>query len=207
MWAGKDLQAGGTWLGFGKDGQFALLTNFRKIETQQYSRSRGELVVMIFTYQFDEKRISNWLSRHGNEFAGFNLFWGDKKRAYFFENHQKKQVKPLVNNVFTLSNSTLNSPWYKQKKLFTFMLKSSPINIEAAFKHLSEVEKAPEDILPETGFGLEKEHFLSSTFIRDLNYGTRSSVVAQWRNDCWHIEERLYSPEGKVQKVQKLEVN
>ena len=47
--AGRDLQAGGTWLGVGPGGRFAALTNIRDPGQAQGSRSRGELPVAILS--------------------------------------------------------------------------------------------------------------------------------------------------------------
>ena len=43
VYAGRDLQAGGTWLGLGPDGRFAALTNIRDPRQAIGPRSRGEL--------------------------------------------------------------------------------------------------------------------------------------------------------------------
>ena len=43
--AGRDLSAGGTWLGVARDGRFAALTNFRDpARPQRTAPSRGDLV-------------------------------------------------------------------------------------------------------------------------------------------------------------------
>ena len=45
IYAGRDLQAGGTWLGTDKQGRFAALTNIRNGQAARTeARSRGELV-------------------------------------------------------------------------------------------------------------------------------------------------------------------
>ena len=48
IFAGKDLQAGGTWLGLGRGGRLAALTNVRDSRNQRDSApSRGALVTKI----------------------------------------------------------------------------------------------------------------------------------------------------------------
>lgn len=42
--AGKDLVAGGTWLGCSRHGRFAALTNFAQGDITPFPKSRGELV-------------------------------------------------------------------------------------------------------------------------------------------------------------------
>src|SRR6056297_3211832 len=41
--AGRDEQAGGTWMAVGHKGRFAAITNFRDPEAASGTRSRGEL--------------------------------------------------------------------------------------------------------------------------------------------------------------------
>ena len=45
--AGRDLEAGGTWLGAGPKGRFAALTNIRDPRTPPVGRTRGELCVQF----------------------------------------------------------------------------------------------------------------------------------------------------------------
>ena len=49
--AGRDLQAGGTWLGVGPGGRFAALTNIRAPGQALGSRSRGELPLAFLSGQ------------------------------------------------------------------------------------------------------------------------------------------------------------
>lgn len=49
VYAGRDLEAGGTWLGVTSDGRFAALTNIRNPDLPLGNRSRGELVAQFLT--------------------------------------------------------------------------------------------------------------------------------------------------------------
>src|SRR5437868_6543342 len=44
IYAGRDLQGGGTWLGVTDEGRFAAVTNYRDPSASTGTRSRGELV-------------------------------------------------------------------------------------------------------------------------------------------------------------------
>ena len=52
--AGKDLKAGGTWLGVSEDGRFAAVTNYREDPTVRES-SRGDLVKNFLENQILEE--------------------------------------------------------------------------------------------------------------------------------------------------------
>ena len=49
VYAGRDLEAGGTWLGVGANGRFAALTNIRDPHQPPARKSRGELVARFLS--------------------------------------------------------------------------------------------------------------------------------------------------------------
>src|SRR3546814_17434256 len=57
--AGRDLEAGGTWLGVGADGRFDALTNIRDPDQQPGFKSRGELVARFLS---GNRSIDDYLS-------------------------------------------------------------------------------------------------------------------------------------------------
>src|SRR5690606_11157155 len=74
--AGKDLQAGGTWLGVTQAGRFAALTNIRAPQAAPAPRSRGALVL---DYLSGDMAPGDYLASLGNDlhdYAGFNLLVG-----------------------------------------------------------------------------------------------------------------------------------
>ena len=58
---GRDLQAGGTWMGINKNGRFAALTNYRKFPLQEFETSRGELVKRYLTDNEDPNQFLKFL--------------------------------------------------------------------------------------------------------------------------------------------------
>ena len=51
--SGRDLRAGGTWLGATPDGRVAFVTNVRQAQPQAAARSRGELVTRWLESRLD----------------------------------------------------------------------------------------------------------------------------------------------------------
>jgi uncharacterized protein with NRDE domain len=75
--SGRDLQSGGTWMGFAQSGRFAMLTNVRNPQAAvpDPARSRGELVVAWLTSTLD---AATWSAQRDlAAYAGFNLIVGD----------------------------------------------------------------------------------------------------------------------------------
>src|SRR5471032_287590 len=71
VYAGRDLEAGGTWLGVGAQGRFAALTNIRNPSQPLGRRSRGELVAQFLT---GEQTIEEYLAEvvgRSDEYGGF----------------------------------------------------------------------------------------------------------------------------------------
>ena len=83
--AGRDLQAGGTWLGMHRSGRFATVTNYRDAEAQAEGvQSRGQLVVDFLAG--DRAPIDYLHSIDGDAFAGFNLLVGDAESVGYLSN-------------------------------------------------------------------------------------------------------------------------
>ena len=71
--AGRDLEAGGTWLGFSRQGRFAALTNYREGAKQRLGApSRGALASDFLTQRVSAETYLAELATHGGDFNGFN---------------------------------------------------------------------------------------------------------------------------------------
>jgi uncharacterized protein with NRDE domain len=72
-------------------------------------------------------------------------------------------------------------------------LKQTEVRSEGIFEILNDDTIAPDDVLPDTGLGLERERILSSMFIKSPGYGTRSStVIFVDQNNNVRFTERVY---------------
>ena len=82
--AGKDLQAGGTWLGISRSGRLAALTNYRDPASNKADApSRGELVADFL--QSDQQAIDylTQLADHSHRYNPFNLLVCDGQQLLF----------------------------------------------------------------------------------------------------------------------------
>ena len=75
--AGKDEDAGGTWLGTNKEGKFAAITNLKENTNSKYLVSRGELVTGFLESDLSAKSYLEQLESNNEEYAGFNIIVGD----------------------------------------------------------------------------------------------------------------------------------
>ena len=110
LYAGRDLQAGGTWLGVSRDGRFAALTNIRDPRQAKGPRSRGELPVEFLRGALDAEAFLAGLRPRLGDYSGFNLLLGDRRRLFFF-NSEEGCARRLAPGLYGLSNAQLVTPW------------------------------------------------------------------------------------------------
>lgn len=201
MLAGKDLQAGGSWLGVNQQGYFAAITNIRiSGRPSSGKRSRGELVTMAL--QSDSKITVKWLKQYGEQYNPFNLVYGPLDSLVCYNSLTKKQVA-LADGFHAVSNGELDDIWPKmakgEKQLEAIVNLDQPIEPEQLFSILKDQQKAELNLLPNTGVPLEWERLLSSIFINSKDYGTRSScLILQQDNHAIEFIERQYNEKGEV---------
>lgn len=99
--AGRDLQAGGSWLGLGPDGRFAALTNIRDPGQAPGRRSRGELVAQFLTGGMSIDDYLLEVRSRVREYAGFNLLLGCVAPS-----HEARRKDPLAGNAPAQRGST-----------------------------------------------------------------------------------------------------
>jgi uncharacterized protein with NRDE domain len=194
--AGKDLEAGGTWLGITKNGRFAAVTNYRDMRTlKKNASSRGELVTNFLLSKDSPLIYGHGLNEKADDYNGYNLLFSDIETLYYFSN-QTKQLTQLTEGVYGLSNHLLDTPWQKvvkSKKAFLEVTSEEEIVTDDLFKILSDETETPDDQLPDTGLSSELEKAVSPVFIKSENYGTRSSTILliNSMNEVLFIEKSL----------------
>jgi len=197
--AGRDLQAGGTWLGLTRTGRFAALTNYRDPEQRRAAApSRGGLVTSLLESGASVAEGLAYLRGVGADYNGFNLIFSDGERLGVYES-VPGSGRELGPGIYGLSNHLLDTPWPKVQK--------AKSRLEAALSDITDTtpllallrddRPAPDAQLPQTGVSLEWERLLSSAFVRAADYGTRCSTIIRIENRrraCF--DEWSWSPGG-----------
>lgn len=200
--AGRDMRAGGTWLGLGASGRFGAITNFREGELPRAcAPSRGRLVVDYLVDEVSPRAYLEGLAPDAARYAGFNMLVGDRDGLWYGTNRglPPKEVAPGVHG---LSNHLLDTPWPKVERgtrmLANLLAGGAEPAPEALFAVLADRERPLDEDLPETGVGLVRERELGPIFIATPNYGTRSStLVLVDRSGAAKVLERTW-PGGEV---------
>ena len=197
VYAGRDLEAGGTWLGINADGRFAALTNIREPGKPPGRRSRGELVAGFLNNELAIDEYLRGVAARSAEYGGFNLLVGDLHQLHFL-NANDPTPRRLEAGVYGVSNAGLDTPWPKLVKAKAALFEQLHVpDPEALFDFLIDHAPAPDAELPSTGVGLATEKLLSSVFIASPNYGTRASTVLLVNADgSRRLIERSFGPYG-----------
>jgi uncharacterized protein with NRDE domain len=208
IFAGRDLEAGGTWLGVNRRGHFAAVTNVREPGAMTPGkRSRGDLPRDYLAGSDDAETCLRQLQTRDQDYAGFNLLLGDARALWFYSNREH-EIHRIEAGVFGISNGRFDEPWPKLKSGREELAALLEGRIEHAqlMEILTDHRIADDLELPNTGVALDIERLLSSRFIRSPGYGTRAcSVVTIDRTQHVEFSEENYldaeHPGVKVHKA------
>ncbi len=189
--SGRDLLAGGTWLGVTPQGRLAAVTNVRRGASARGALSRGDLAL---AWLGGKQGIDAFTATIDPEaYGGFNLLLGDHAAGrWHYVSNAGAGLRPgalvrreLPPGLYGLSNAALDVPWPKTVRLRQRLgdaLQSGadlPALQQRLLAALADRERAPAAELPQTGVSAEAESALSAAFVdmADAGYGTRCSTV------------------------------
>ncbi len=219
LWAGRDLQAGGTWLGVNESGQFAAVTNFRTSETRKpEALSRGELVVKALSdsaSSLDKRGPSNqefdrFVDANSDRYNPFNLIYGDQNSLQAWD-YSLGARKKLGSGFHSVSNGPIDEHWPKMaqgvKEVAGLISRRGDLDLDMLTNMMQDKTRAPVHELPETGISLEQEQMLSSIFIEGKEYGTRTTTILLFGHEDIEIKETNYTADGMISSIERQTLN
>lgn len=205
--AGRDLEAGGTWLGCNLSGRFAALTNFSNPTDAPAKYSRGRLVQEFL--QGDESAQTYSERIEYPSYAGFNLLLFDGDDLIYASNKADNQV--LEPGYHGLSNAAMGAPWPKctngaaalrdlaeRSSMRGHSTGSNDIETQSFIDLLGDRAVPADDQLPQRGRDIEMERRTAPCFILGDEYGTRASTLVRISKDSVAFTEQLFAAGGKV---------
>ncbi|NII12191.1 NRDE family protein [Oleiagrimonas sp. C23AA] len=209
MLAGRDLEAGGTWMGAAPGGRVAAVTNVRLPQDRGGDRSRGWLVRDFLAQPIAAAAHAQALAMQAQDYRPFNLLMFDAEAGFYLGNRPGARLESITPGVHGLSNADFNAPWPKTKALMRaltdWLHAGDAENFAPLWQALGDATEWPDALLPDTGIGIERERMLSASFIRGADYGTRASTLVAVGHDgsVWMIERR-FGPHGRFLSQTRL---
>jgi uncharacterized protein with NRDE domain len=177
--AGRDLEAGGTWMGVSRSGRFAAVTNYRGGRDPGAKESRG---VLVSRFLLEESSPGKYLETiKPSSYSGFNLLAGDGEELWVLSNRDGG-ARRLEPGIYGLGNLLLDTP---------------------------EVSGAKEDFARSIGLAPAEESLfgvLAKAKILGAEYGTRCSTVLVSNGGSLRYAERPFDAAGKESATGRFEL-
>ncbi|MBL4780709.1 MAG: NRDE family protein [Porticoccaceae bacterium] len=176
--AGRDLDAGGTWFGVDRRGNWATVTNTRG-GGYYADKSRGGLPTGFLLSEADSQDYFDEVLEEGELYSGFNLLAGSAHELLYCTN-ARGGTQHLNPGIYTLSNDALDTPWPKSELARARLgasIEDDVLDSEGLLAVLGSRQTFADHLLPDTGLGIDMERSLSSPFIVGPSYGTRCTTV------------------------------
>lgn len=187
--AGRDKEAGGTWLGVSTQGRIAAVTNLPNPQGRDPdAASRGTLVsdILAGTGQYADPSAAQL-----DHFSPFNLFTADEGGARLMTNRPEPEIRNLTPAIYGLSNSPFDAPWPKAERICDML---SDWMDDSDSDHQAMLDGLRADDSPQVEPG---EAHRSPIFILNPIYGTRCSTICSVDADGnGLITERQYDEAG-----------
>ena len=164
-----DVEAGGTWLGLGRTGVFAAVTNLAGGDRDPERRSRGLLVVDALAATSAREAAEKVVNLPMGAYNPFNLFLADGVDAYAFTYQQALRRVEVPGGVFVIGNGPLDAP--------------APAKLAGLRAGVDRVAGGPADVVLDGLAELCRSHepgergALDSVCVHTPGYGTRSSAL------------------------------
>ncbi|MEM1229423.1 MAG: NRDE family protein [Pseudomonadota bacterium] len=192
--AGKDLEAGGTWLGVNGAGRFAAVTNFGEPPPAEPKASRGALVHGFLDGTMSAERYAAGIE--GEAYRGFNLLLWDGRELVYASN--RAETRTLPPGIYGLANASLDEDRHKVHRgkaaLGQLLAQevSDPSTLQQGLLSLLADGELPAEPEPRDIPGRTAEELLAlgAVYITGTDYGTRaSSAVTIDGEQVWFSEE------------------
>lgn len=197
--AGRDLQAGGTWLAVSRNGRFATVTNYREHQRKRAGyASRGELVADFVGGDNDAAGFVSNID--GNRYAGFSLLADDGEEFWYVSNRGDGPLR-LAPGIYGLSNAALDTPWPKlvrSKSALRALLDAGNVNQSTLMRLLADRTVAAIPDVETGALPFDVARALTAPFIVSPDYGTRCTTAVTWSEAGQiSLSEQRFDAEGE----------
>lgn len=201
MLAGKDLEAGGTWLGVNESGRFAAVTNVGEPPPAEPKATRGALVQDFLNEDVGCEDYVAGIT--GERYRGYNLLLWDGEQLLYTSNRAPTRV--LKPGYYGLANASLDEDRHKVDRgraaLQQCVEQTADGGADALTLRLTQLLADREPPAESEGReipGRSAAELLAmgACFITGSDYGTRASSAVTVGLDQVSFTEQLYSSGG-----------
>jgi len=190
---GRDLRAGGTWMGVTETGFFAGLTNLRTLGPPEPARrSRGEIVIQALRTG-SVRATETWIRAvDAHEYNPYNLVFGDGRELWIASSGEGDAIARLLRleaGLHVITNAPVGTPWPKvtrTRKLASPLSKAPLSALVPALQRILADHRVPSPRAvptPPAWLTAEVARKLQSLCVHTPRYGTRSSTVVAIGSD------------------------
>ncbi len=190
--AGRDLEAGGTWMGVTRAGRFAALTNIRDGRRARMGQiSRGLIARRYLEGGDSAGAFLEHLRQNRSHYDPFNLLLWDGGELLGYAGRQDR-ILSFTPGLHAVSNGDFDEPWPKVQALVEGLGELLEDD-EALLTRLRSSAPCDDDQLPRTGVPIEWERALSPVFVQTPTYGTRASTLLRVGREAVSMLEQRYA--------------
>lgn len=177
--AGRDIQAGGTWLGVHPaSGRVVVVTNVRGALPDPDKASRGALVTQMLTGQGEYAHPSPAIL---NDFNAFNLIIAQNGTADILTNRPSPHISQMSQGIIAVANEPMNTTCPRALRL------------QAVLERCTATGAGPAAMLDDL-----MQEDSPALFLRGDEYGTRASTLVTIDHDGKiDMVERRYEAGGR----------
>ena len=210
--AGRDLAAGGTWLGVTRAGRFGAVTNFREptLVAVPDAPSRGGLVPGFLAGAEEPVEYLRRLRGSAARYAGFNVIAGGSQSLCYYTNRSDAAPRELEPGIYGLANHELDAPWPKLQRArerFAAELgdartrRCGAVRFAGGSRARGRAGRASTPACPP-----EMARAMSAPFVLHPRYGTRcSTVLLAGLDGRVVVAERRFDSAGRLTGATRLE--
>jgi uncharacterized protein with NRDE domain len=197
VFAGRDLSAGGTWLGVSTQGRFAAVTNFsEQPEGPLPPGTRGDLTANFLRGDAPARAYAETIDPA--LYRGYSLLLWDGNELIYTSN-RNNHLRALRPGVHGLANTHLDGTTWPKVTAGTRLLRdvvASDYSADDLLKVLADEGVPDDEALPKRGNDLAFERRVAPVFIRGDEYGTRASSAVTIGTDQIRFAEQTFGPRG-----------
>jgi len=200
MLAGRDLEAGGTWLGVAPDGRYAVVTNIAGSKRISNAPSRG---LLIPAYLAEPQTPADYLRRLAESaprYTPFCLLAGDRDSLCYYSSREPAPLS-LAPGVYGLGNFGLDTPEPKlalSRTRLSALLPGGPPSIASLLALMADQTPVPDALLPETERPRALERRVSAPFVIGPEYGTRCTTALIAGAAGIQVAEQSFAADGSA---------